>query len=410
MAAYEYVALDAQGKRTRGVVAADSARAARREIQRRRLTPLRLAPAPERKAAARGLPLSLSGFGRARRIAAPDLVLLTRQLALLIGAGLPVEQAVASVAQQTEKESAARALHAVRAQVNEGRRLSQAFARDGRFGPLYVSVVAAGESSGALGPVLERLAAHLEKVQMMRRKALAALIYPAVLAAVAVSVIAALMVFVVPQIVGQFASMGAELPWPTRVLIGASHFARDWLWLAALVLAAGGFALSRALRREAFRRRADTLLLRVPVLGRLARIAAAARFARTFATLTGSGAPILDSLAAARGSAQNLVLRDAIDAVTREVREGAHLSAAMRRTGVFPPLMVHMAASGEASGALPAMFGKAADYLENEFETATGIALNLLEPLVVIVMGGMVAAIVLAMMLPILRLNTAALF
>ncbi len=410
MAAFEFVALDADGKRTRGVIAADSLRAARREIQRRKLAPVRLTPASDKKA---GTPLaeSLSALSPRRRLSSTDLVLLTRQLALLISAGLPVEEALSSVAAQAEKEPVARALYAVRAHVTEGGRLSEAFARQsGRFGALYVSVVAAGEGSGALGTVLDRLATHLEKVQMMRRKAMTALIYPAVLAVVALTVIVALMAFVVPQIVDQFASMGAQLPMLTVVLIAASHFLRDWGWVVLLALAAGGFAFSRALKTPAFRRRMDALLLRLPVVGRLARVAAAARFARTFATLTGSGVPVLEALRAARDSARNLVLQDAVDAMSRDVREGASLSAAMRKTAMFPPLMTHMAASGEASGELPQMFGKAADYLENEFETATGVALNLLEPLVVIVMGGAVAAIVLAVMLPILKLNTAALF
>ena len=404
MATFEYVALDAEGRRTRGVIAADSLRAARREIQRRKLSPVRLTPAAQRTRAG-GMRLS-----RRARISSADMVLLTRQLALLIGAGAPADEALASVAQQTEKPAAARALHAVRAQVTEGRRLSEAFAREGDFGTLYVSVVAAGESAGALGPVLERLATHLEKTQAIRRKAMTALIYPAVLAVVALGVIAALMAFVVPQIVDQFSAMGAELPLLTRLLIGASHFVRDFGLPVLALIVLGAFGFARALKGAAFRRRVDALVLRLPVIGRLSRIAAAARFARTFATLTGSGAPVMEALTAARDSAHNLVLQAAIDSVARDVREGASLSAAMGRTGAFPPLMVHMAASGEQSGALPVMFGKAADYLENEFETATGMALNLLEPMVVVVMGGAVAAIVLAVMLPILRLNTAALF
>jgi general secretion pathway protein F len=405
MATFEYVAIDAQGRRTRGVVAADTPRAARREIQRRKLSPVRLTPAAER----RGTGL-LSVRLHPARIATGDLVLITRQLALLVGSGAPAAEALASVAAQTTRPSAARVLHAVRAQVTEGRRLSEAFAQHGGVGPLYVGAIAAGEASGTLGPVLERLAAHLEKSQAMRRKAVAALVYPAVLAVVALGVIAALMAFVVPRIVGQFSTMGADLPLLTRILIGASDGVRDWGLPLVLAFGAGAILLARALRHAAFRRRVDGALLRLPVLGRLARIAAAAGFARTFATLTGSGAPVLEALSAARASAGNLALQDAIEAAARDVREGAALSAALRRTGAFPPLLVHMAASGEQSGALAAMFAKSADYLENEFETATGVALNLLEPLVVVVMGGAVAAIVLAVMLPILQLNTAALF
>ena len=257
---------------------------------------------------------------------------------------------------------------------------------------------------------MERLADYLERSQTMQRKMMAALVYPCVLFVVAIAVVTALMVFVVPRVVEQFSTLGQDLPLLTQVLIAISGGLRDWGWLIALALAVGGFVFARALKQENFRRAVDRTILKLPLAGRLIRDAGAARFARTFATLSASGATVLDSLKAARATAPNMVLRDAVTAAAADVQEGGALSTAMRKTGAFPPLMVHMAASGENSGELPAMFDKAADYLENEFETITQVAMNLLEPAIIILMGGLVTLIILAIMLPILQLNTSAMF
>jgi len=407
MAAFEYVAVDDAGRRTRGVISAETARAARRELQRRKLMLLKLSPAAERRGG-----LSLGALlNRGGRLGQGELVLATRQLALLFSAATPVEEALGAVALQSESAAARRTLLSVRDRVVEGRRLSEAMSLEGEaFSPLYRSMVSAGEAAGALGPVMERLADYLERAQAMRRKTAAALVYPTVLFVVAIAVVTALMAFVVPRVVDQFSSIGQELPLLTRILIGVSEGLRDWGWLVALALAAAILGFLRALRQEGFRRGFDRFVLRLPVVGRMARDMAAARFARTFAALIASGATVMDALKAARATAPNMVIRDAVEAAAEDVQEGGSLSAALRKTGAFPPLVVHMAASGEGGGELDAMFGKAADYLENEFETATQMALNLLEPAIIVLMGGLVTLIILAIMLPILQLNSAVLF
>lgn len=401
MAAFEYQALDADGRKTRGVISADSQKAARRELRKQALVPIKLAPTTERAV----------GERRARRkLKSGQLVLVTRQLAMLISSGTPVEEAIASVGTASDVAVTRTVLASVRSGVVEGRPLSDAMRNERKsFPPLYRAIVAAGEEAGALGPVLDRLADYLEKSQAMRRKILAALIYPAILALVALSVVIALLIFVVPRVVEQFDTLGQDLPWLTEALVAISAFlqANGLILLGGIAIAA--LLANRALKSPAIKRRADAAMLALPVIGPVARSVAAARFARTFATLATSGAPVLDCLKAARETTPNLVLRDAVDDVSAAVREGGSLSAAMARTGAFPPLAVHMAASGEAGGNLGVMFDKGAEYLESQFESASTVALGVLEPLITIVMGGLVMLIILAIMLPILQLNTTAL-
>ncbi|MCH8686346.1 type II secretion system inner membrane protein GspF [Pedomonas mirosovicensis] len=405
MAAFEYEALDADGKTRKGIISADSLRQARSELKRRKLFPVSVAAAHERRRAASRL-----RFERHGRMGTRDVTLLTRQLATLVAASAPVEEALQMVALQAEKPVVKRTMLAIRARVMEGYRLSAALAEEPRtFGSLYRAMVAAGESSGALGPVLERLADHLEKSQQLRSKIITSLTYPFFLALVAVGVIAALMAFVVPKVVDQFTGMGQELPALTNAMIAASHAVRT-LGLPMLVaLLLGLAAFGRALQREEFRRRVDRVVLRLPVVGRLVRDLQTARFARTMATLLASGCSVLDGLEASRQILRNMMFRDAVGDMMAQIREGSSLSAALRRSKAFPPMIGYMAASGENSGRLDDMLGKAAQYLEREFEDFTAAALSLLEPAIIIVMGGVVATIVLSILLPILRLNSLAL-
>lgn len=399
MAAFEYQALDATGRKLRGVISADSQKAARRELRRQSLTPLKLSPTRAKAGAGK------SRFGR--KLAAKEMVLLTRQLAMLISSGLPVEEAVNAVSQSAEKPQTRTVLASVRAGVVEGRALSDAMAEEERsFSPFYRSVVAAGEDAGALGAVLDRLAIHLEKSQAMGRKVVAALIYPTILALVALSVIIALLIFVVPRVVEQFDTLDRTLPILTQVMIAISGFLASWGLIVLAGLVAAGVLFNRMMAITRFRRTFDRMALGLPVVGPLLRSVSAARFARTFATLANAGATVPDCLRAARETTSNLVVRDAVDEVMASVREGGSLSAAMTATGAFPPLMVNLAASGEAGGNLGTMFDKGALYLEEEFEAATTLALGVLEPMITIVMGGMVMLIILAIMLPILQLNT----
>ena len=404
MAAFEYVALDDTGRKKKGVVSADSLKSARRELRRMALTPLTVEPTAEKKGE------GVNGSSqRAQKLSAQELVLSTRQLAMLIGSGSPVEQAIAAVASASDKPATRSVLASVRASVVEGRSLSEALrTREKSFPKLYRSIVAAGESAGALGPVLERLADYLEDSEKTRRKVTSALIYPAVLAVVAISVVIALMVFVVPRVVEQFDTLGQELPLLTKIVVGVSDFLIQYGAFLGLGVLALILLFTQALRNEAVRRRVDGFTLSLPIVGRLARAVSAARFSRTFATLANSGAPVLDCLVAARETTPNLLLRDAVDTIIEDVREGGSLSAAMAKTKMFPPLAVHMASSGEAGGKLGLMFDKGAEYLENDFESASAVALGLLEPLITVFMGGMVLVIIMSILLPILQLNTAA--
>ena len=351
---------------------------------------------------------SAAAGGRIRRdrISGGTLALVTRQLATLVRV-MTVEEAVRTIALQIERPSARRLLLAVHAGVIEGYRLSDAMARQGAaFPALYRAMIAAGESSGALPDILERLADLLECEQNVRSKMLTTLVYPAALCVTALVVIVALMTFVVPRVVDQFTSMGQTLPTLTRVVIFFSNLMTQWGWLILLIVACGAWAGARALRNPALRLKFDGALLRLPMIGRLVRDLNAARLARTLSTMIASGLPVIDGLVLTARTINNSVLRSAIETMASAIREGGSLSAAMRRAAVFPPVVVNMAASGESSGKLDTMLASAADYLEREFNTVTSVALSLLEPIIIIVMGAVVATIVLAILLPILQINT----
>lgn len=401
MPAFEYEAIDGGGRARRGVLNAESARQARGELRRLNLTPVRLsAPRAERR---------LDGKQGRPRLSANDLELATRQLHALLGAGTPVEEALNAVAMQTEKPAARARLIAVRERVLEGWRLADALGEDPKsFSPVYRAVIAAGEASGDLGGVLDRLAIMLEKNRAMANKAIGSLIYPAVLFVVAGSVVTGMMVFVVPKIVDQFNTFNAKLPALTSIVITISGFLAHYGLVLLALLALGGAGLYQGLKYEAFRLRFDAALLRIPVIGRLLRGLDGARFARTLSTLFSGGAPLLDSLSGAQRTISNSYMRQRLDLSISLVREGTSLAAALKRAAVLPPMMTHLVAAGERAGAVPQLLDKAAAQLEDEFDTATTVALRLLEPLIIVFMGGAVMAIVLSIMLPILKLNSLA--
>lgn len=406
MAVFEYQALDAGGRRKKGVISADTPRLARRELRRANLTPLRLEAAKAQEVKKK---FDLSSIDL-RRVTAKDLTVMTRQLSTLVEASAPVEHALHIVAAETENAKLKRALLAVRTRVTEGRRLSSAMAEQPNiFSSFYTSLIAAGEGSGSLGIVLSRLADHLEKTRRLRAKVTTALIYPIALSLVAVTVITILMTFVVPKVVEQFDSLGQELPSITQAMIAISAAMRSYGLLLLLGAAVAPFLFARAMTNPVFHRRVDRFLLGVPMLGRLIRELHAARLARTLATLVASGAPVFEGLSAARQTTSNLVLRDALNEITAQVREGESLSAALRRSQSFPPLVGYMASVGESTGRLPDMLTKAADYLEAEYQTFTDAVLSLLEPGIIVLMGVIVALIILSILMPILQLNTAAL-
>ena len=403
MIRYRYFALDTAGRERRGSVRAETIVAARARLDARRFHVVRIEAGTESPAL-----LSRPILPRGGTLRAKDLVLFTRQLATLVQVA-PLEEALRTVKRQSERARARRVLEAVHAGVLEGRRLSEAMAREGAsFPPLYRAMVAAGEGSGALSTILDRLADLLERQAQVRGKIVTALAYPLVLALVAVGVVTALMLFVVPEVVAQFDSVGQRLPLLTRLVIGLSGFLTRWWWALAVGIGLLGMLGWRALRDPAIRLRFDRGLLRVPLLGRLIRDLHAARMSRTLATMVASRLPLLEGLALTAGTIRNHALRAATAEIVEAVRGGGSLSAALGRAGIFPPLLVHMVAAGEASGRLDAMLERAADYLEREFDTFTTTMLSLLEPAIIVLMGAIVAAIVLSILLPILQLDALA--
>lgn len=405
MADFDYVAIDTKGAERRGHVAAADADAARAALDRQRLYVVSLKPGSAPVAGAR--PLFGLQLGRPR-MSGKQLTLFTRQLATLNRVS-PLEESLRTITRQTETDKVRGVVSAVHAGVVEGRRLADAMAREPKsFPPLYRAMVAAGESSGTLPTILERLAALLERQAEIRGKLITALAYPTILALVALGVVTALMMFVVPQVVEQFDTVGQELPFLTRMVIGVSDLLVGWWWLMLLFVVLAGLGGWQALKAPSIRLSFDSWLLRVPLLGRLLRDLHAARMARTLGTMVASRLPLLEGLTLTAGTIHNRRLRVASDDIVEAIRGGGSLSAAMRRASVFPPLLTYLAASGEAAGRLDEMLERAADYLEREFDRFTATALSLLEPAIIVVMGGIVATIVLSILLPILQLNTLA--
>ena len=397
MARVEYLALDAQGFSATGVVRAHDEAEARQRLQRRRLTLVKLSAANDDLA---------QPPARRGRLPAAHLAVITRQLATLIAVS-PLEEVLRILAVQEERPRIRAILSDVHAGVVEGQRLSEAMARQAAaFPPIYRAMVAAGEASGALPAILERLADLSERDAAQRSKLTAALVYPAALTLVAVSVTTALLIFVVPKVVDQFDTMGQTVPLLTRMVIGLADFLVAWGWLAAIVAAVAGVAAMRLLSLSGPRLAFDWRLLKLPIAGRLIRAQNGARLARTLAAVTACGAPLHEGLVLAAPTVRNRALRAATEDLAASVREGGSLSAAMKRAGVFPPVLVHMTASGEQAGQLEPMLEGAATYLERDVAGFTTVALSLLEPAIIVLMGLVVGTIVLSILLPILAIDT----
>ncbi|ATC23192.1 type II secretion system protein GspF [Caulobacter vibrioides] len=402
MATFDYVALDLSGRTRRGQLKAVDEAAAADQLQRKRLAPVKIMASVAK-------PAQVGRFALGQGLSAKDRSMFTRQLATLTSVST-LEEALRTIALQADKPKLKQVIGEVHAAVLEGYRLSDAMGRPAKaFPPLYRAMVAAGESSGALPAILDRLADLLEQQQQVRAKITTALVYPIVLAVVACLVVAALMVFVIPKVVEQFDSMGQTLPLLTRLVIGLSTGLQTFGWLIVVSAVVAVFAFLRALRHRPFKLAVDRWLLRLPMIGRLIRDVHAARLARTLATMVASGLPVLEGLILTAGTVRNAVLQAALDDMIAAIREGGALSVAMRRAEVFPPVLVYMTASGESSGRVEAMLMRAADYLEREFETFTATLLSLLEPAIIVLLGGVVATIVLSILLPILQINNLAL-
>jgi general secretion pathway protein F len=401
MPAFQYAALDTQGRKRKGLVEGDTPRQARQLVRERGLVPLTVQQVAG-KAASGGDRGKLWGV----RVNPTDLALITRQLATLVSSGLPLEEALGAVAKQTNKTRLANLLMAVRARVLEGHTLATALTDFPRVFPeLYRATVAAGEQAGHLDVVFERLADYTENRQQMRQKIGLALFYPLLLTGVAIAIVTGLLAYVIPQVVQVFASMGQELPWLTRTLIAVSDFLRDngWVLLAVIAMLVVGFTL--CLRRSGFRRRVHRLLLRVPLVARLIRGNNAARYARTLSILMASGVPVLEGLRISSQVIGSLPMRDSVEQAAVKVKEGSGLSAAIAEGGYFPPMTVQLIASGEISGRLEVMLERAADQQERETGTLIAALLGVFEPMLILLMGIVVLIIVLAILLPIFDLN-----
>ena len=403
MTAFRYKALNADGKLVKGVLEGDSDRQVRGTLRQRHLRPVEVAPATALAQSDNSDRFRVVS----RRLSAGELALITRQLATLIASALPLDECLQAVADQSRKASVKSMMLQVRSKVSEGHTLAHALGQFPQaFGEMYRAMVNAGEEAGQLAPVLEQLAHYTETRQHTAQKLQMALIYPFVLMAVAVAVVAALMIFVVPELVGIFAHTKKALPPLTVGLIWVSDFMRDYALLCLIMLGLSVWLARRALRHPGLRKRWHQLLLRVPGVNGVLIALDSARFASTLSILMASGVPLIHALRIAGSVMNNLVLREASSAVSVAVQEGSSLSRALSREVFFPPMMVHMVASGEVSGDLETMLERSSTNQERELEMTLGTVMGLFEPAMVVVMGGLVLTIVLAILLPIFDLNT----
>lgn len=399
MAAFEFVALDPRGRRAKGVLEGDSPRQVRQSLRQQGMTPLRVD-------AVEGRDDKGAGGRRHGALKGADVALLTRQLAVLLRSGAPIEEALASIARQSRKGPVQRVVMGVRSRVMEGHPLAAGLeAFPGTFSDLYRATVEAGEEAGHLEDVLDRLADYTESRMKLRQRLTAAMLYPAILTVVALLVLVGLLGYVVPQVVTVFENIDQDLPLLTRLLLDVSDAVQRYGLVAVVALVAVIVALRRLLRREALRFRYHRVVLGIPGIGNLVRSINSARFARTLAILNGSGVPILHALEIAARVVANLPMRRAIADTAVRVREGELIHKALEATGQFPPITVYLIANGEVSGRLEEMLARAAQQQEDEADNAISTALALFEPLLILGMGAVVLVIVLAILLPIFELN-----
>ena len=400
MGAYEYVALDKAGKESKGLIEGDTPKHVRQILRERHLLPVQVIESAKKEARRQRSFCVRSGMSSC------ELALITRQLASLSQSGLPLEEALLAVGQQNDQPRTKSILLGVRSKVMEGHSLADGFGEFPQaFPELYRATVAAGEQSGHLDIVLERLAEYTEARQTLRQTVTNALIYPIVLVVMAVAIISFMLASVVPKIVGVFENTGGELPGLTRGLIASSDFLRDH-WLL-LIIGVGAFAylIWRLLQKDGPKRRYHNFLLRMPIAGKLTRGINTARFTRTLSILAGSGVPILDALKIAAEVVENLPMRDAVNEAALRVREGASISGSLGESKLFPPMMIHLISSGEAGGRLEEMLSRAASNQEREVNGLIATLLGILQPLLIVAMGGIVMMIVLAILLPIFEIN-----
>ena len=399
MSAFEYTALDVSGHKLKGVLEGDAPRQIRQQLRDRGLTPLSVDEV--RKRTKQGEKKHFS-----RGISSTELAVFTRQLATLVASGMPLEETLEAVGKQTENSRMQSTIVAVRSRIKEGHSLADALADfPNIFHELYRSTVAAGEQTGHLDVVLSRLAEYTENRQMLIQSISQALIYPAVLTFTALAVVILLLGYVVPQVVQVFTDLGQTLPWLTRALIATSDVVRDYGWLMAVVVIVGILVWRRALQNEAVSYHYHEWLLKLPLVSKLVRGVNTARFARTFSILTASGVPVLEGLRISANVMGNLPMRKAVLEASLRVREGSTVQKALEVSQYFPPLVLHLIGSGESSGKLEDMLERAAQNQERDLENRISMLMKIFEPALILVMGVVVLAIVLAILLPIFDLN-----
>ncbi len=402
MAAFAYKAINAKGKNTSGVLEGDNARQIRQQLREKGLVPMEVEQVAEKSSGS-----SSSGFQLFKpRISASDLALLTRQLATLIESALPIEEALLAVAEQSEKTRQKNMMMAVRSKVVEGHTLADALAEfPSVFDDLFRAMVAAGEKSGHLDTVLNRLADYTERRQQTRSQIIQALIYPAIMMFFAMMIVVVLLTVVVPKIVGQFDHMGQDLPTITTVLISVSEWMQQYGLYLLVAIMLSIVLFQRLVQQPAIKLRYHRFMLKLPLVGKVARGLNTARFARTLSILTASAVPLLESMRISTDVLQNVYIKERISEAAVNVKEGSSLRAALDNTKIFPPMMMHMIASGERSGELQQMLSRSADNQDREFEALIGVSLKVFEPVLIVSMAAVVLFIVMAIIQPILALN-----
>jgi len=402
MAAFEYIALDTKGREKKGIIEGDNPRQVRQMLRDKDMMPLQIETAANQEKKQQDKPVRVSG----RSISATDLALFTRQLATLVRAAIPLDEALSAVGKQTEKPRIQSMVFALRSKILEGHTLAAGLADFPKIFPqLFRATVAAGESSGHLDIVLDRLADYTESRQQMASKVAQATIYPAILTIMAFLVVTGLLMFVVPQIVEVFDTSGQELPGITKAMIWISEFLQNWWGLLIVLGIAIYFGIKKFLSVPYNKRRFHLFLLKTVVIGKLVRGLNTARFSRTLSILSSSGVPVLDALQLAAPVVANLPMQDAVLDAAEKVREGSSIYAALDRSKLFPPMTLHLISSGERSGNLEDMLDKAAEQQERELELTIATFMGLFEPLLIVFMGGIVLVIVLSILLPIINMN-----
>lgn len=403
MPAFQYTALTDKGRQKHGVLEGDNARQIRKQLRDLALVPVSVEAVSVKEQSLQ----KQGGLILKRTISVAELALVTRQLATLVQAGLPLDEALTAVSQQCDKARLKNVVLAIRSAVLEGKSLAESFAEYPHiFDSLYRSMVAAGETSGGLGEVLIRLADYTEQRHALRQKTQLALLYPTILSLVAIAVVAGLLAFVVPTVVEQFSTAGQNLPMATQILIALSDAVRNFWAIALIMILLTIVAMKWALKRPNLRLLIHTKLIQTPVIGKVILGVNTARFSRTLSILISSGLPLLDALKISGRVLNNVCLQAAVAAASNSVHEGSSLNRALAETGYFPPMMLHMIANGEKSGELDNMLERIAVNQDREFEMLVAMALGLFEPLLILIMGGVVLFIVIAILLPIFELNT----